>query len=229
MASPADVINQNTPTLLSVAIAAAILAGTVGFFVGQLTSLGTVSSTRIPEKDIHEDSASSIDDVDTSAGKKHDKGSSLNEWPRDEEYKLVLVVRTDLGMTKGNHITYRTWFYKDERSNYYVYSGKIAAQCGHATLACYKSSLPQKSGKSSRTAAALKQWEHMGQAKIAVQCRSEDDLLMYQAQAISLGLVAEVIYDAGRTQIAANSATVLGIGPGPKSVIDQVTGTLKLL
>ena len=34
----------------------------------------------------------------------------------NEEHKLVLVVRTDLGMGKG----------------------KIAAQCGHATLACYK-------------------------------------------------------------------------------------------
>lgn len=35
---------------------------------------------------------------------------------------------------------------------------------------------------------------------------------MLQATAISLGLVAEVIHDAGRTQIAAGSATVLGIG-----------------
>jgi PTH2 family peptidyl-tRNA hydrolase len=52
---------------------------------------------------------------------------------------------------------------------------------------------------------------------------------MLQATAISLGLVAEVIADAGRTQIASGSHTVLGIGPAPKSVIDRVTGTLKLL
>ena len=50
-----------------------------------------------------------------------------------------------------------------------------------------------------------------------------------QATAISLGLVAEVIQDAGRTQIASGSHTVLGIGPAPKSVIDRVTGSLKLL
>lgn len=50
-----------------------------------------------------------------------------------------------------------------------------------------------------------------------------------QATAISLGLVAEVIADAGRTQIAAGSHTVLGIGPAPASVVDKVTGTLKLL
>jgi PTH2 family peptidyl-tRNA hydrolase len=69
----------------------------------------------------------------------------------------------------------------------------------------------------------------MGQAKIAVQIKSEDDMLMLQAQAISLGLSAKVIHDAGRTQIASGSATVLGVGPGPKSLVDQVTGHLKLL
>ena len=58
--------------------------------------------------------------------------------------------------------------------------------------------------------------------------KSEDELLMLQAAAMSLSLTAKMIHDAGRTQIAAGSATVLGIGPGPKSVIDQVTGSLKL-
>ena len=51
---------------------------------------------------------------------------------------------------------------------------------------------------------------------------------MLQAAAMSLFLTAKIVHDAGRTQIAAGSATVLGIGPGPKSVIDQVTGSLKL-
>jgi len=50
-----------------------------------------------------------------------------------------------------------------------------------------------------------------------------------QAKAMSMGLCAQVIHDAGRTQIASGSATVLGVGPGPKSVIDGVTGHLKLL
>lgn len=52
---------------------------------------------------------------------------------------------------------------------------------------------------------------------------------MLQAQAISMGLCAQVVRDAGRTQIAAGSATVLGVGPAPKSVVDQITGHLKLL
>jgi PTH2 family peptidyl-tRNA hydrolase len=67
-----------------------------------------------------------------------------------------------------------------------------------------------------------------GQMKVALQAKSEDEILMLQAAAMSLSLTAKIIHDAGRTQIAAGSATVLGIGPGPKSVIDQVTGNLKL-
>lgn len=52
---------------------------------------------------------------------------------------------------------------------------------------------------------------------------------MLQAQAMSMGVCAQVVRDAGRTQIAAGSATVLGVGPAPKGVVDAVTGGLKLL
>lgn len=62
-----------------------------------------------------------------------------------------------------------------------------------------------------------------------MQCKSEEELLTLQAQALSLGLCARIIHDAGRTQITSGSATVLGIGPGPKDVVNQVTGGLKLL
>ncbi|GME22205.1 Peptidyl-tRNA hydrolase PTH2 [Neofusicoccum parvum] len=121
---------------------------------------------------------------------------------RNEECKLVLVVRTDLKMGQG----------------------KIAAQCGHATLACYKAFLRQ-----APDSPVLRRWERYGQMKVALKCTSEEDMQLLQAQALSLGLCAQIIHDAGRTQIAAGSATVLGIGPGPVSVINQVTGHLKLL
>ena len=45
---------------------------------------------------------------------------------------------------------------------------------------------------------------------------------------MSIGVNAAIIHDAGRTQIAAGSATVLGLGPAPKAVLDQITGDLKL-
>jgi PTH2 family peptidyl-tRNA hydrolase len=63
---------------------------------------------------------------------------------------------------------------------------------------------------------------------VALQVKSEEEMLLLQAQALSLGLCARVIQDAGRTQIASGSRTVLGI-LGPKGVVDTVTGQLKLL
>ncbi|KAI1797666.1 peptidyl-tRNA hydrolase II [Ganoderma leucocontextum] len=117
-----------------------------------------------------------------------------------EPCKLVLVVRTDLAMS----------------------TGKIAAQCGHATLACYKAL--QKTNP-----ALLKHWERTGQAKVALKASSEDELLELEAIAKSLNLAARSILDAGRTQIAAGSRTVLGIGPGPVELVNKVTGKLRLL
>jgi len=117
-----------------------------------------------------------------------------------EPCKLVLVVRTDLGMS----------------------SGKIAAQCGHATLACYKALYKTNPG-------LLRHWERTGQAKIALKATSEEDLLEMEAVAKSLNLCARAIHDAGRTQIAAGSRTVLGIGPGPVELVNRVTGKLRLL
>ena len=102
-------------------------------------------------------------------------------------------------------------------------TGKIAAQASHATLACYKHYL-----STAPNSPILKRWEYGGQAKVALQVKTEEELLVLQAQAISLGLCAQVIRDAGRTQIASGSRTVLGV-LGPKSVVDSVTGSLKLL
>ena len=102
--------------------------------------------------------------------------------------------------------------------------GKIAAQCSHATLACYKALF-----RTDPAHPILRRWERLGQAKVAVKTENEEELLLLQAQAVSLGLCAQVIHDQGRTQIPSGSATVLGVGPGPKSVVDQVTKHLKLL
>ncbi|CAO3671829.1 unnamed protein product [Rhizopus stolonifer] len=85
--------------------------------------------------------------------------------------------------------------------------GKMAAQCGHATLACYKAAKKDHPE-------ALKAWEHCGQAKVALKCDGEEKLLELEAMAYSLGLTARTIKDAGRTQIAPGSRTVLGVGPG---------------
>ncbi|KAF2862494.1 PTH2-domain-containing protein [Piedraia hortae CBS 480.64] len=172
------------PSTATIALSSAIISGLLGYYIGQARSIGIFGGSAIAPENA--DNSSS------------DEEASSKEKNSGEECKLVLVVRTDLGMTKG----------------------KIAAQCGHATLACYKAI---------RDKNLLRRWERSGQAKVALKADSEEELLILQAQAVSLGLCVQIIHDAGRTQIASGSATVLGIGPAPKSKVDEVTGQLKLL
>ncbi|CUA68193.1 putative peptidyl-tRNA hydrolase 2 [Rhizoctonia solani] len=178
-------------------VAVALVSATIGYWAGVGSSL---KYTNVTPKQSPAPSAKE-EDSDNEDSEEHDD-RNLGEVKAGmmEECKLVLVVRTDLGMTKG----------------------KIAAQCGHATLACYKA-------LSSANPALLRHWERFGQPKIALKCDSEEELLLLQATAQSLSLCARSIQDAGRTQIAAGSRTVLGVGPGPASLINQVTGKLKLL
>ncbi len=42
------------------------------------------------------------------------------------------------------------------------------------------------------------------------------------------GIIAEIIRDAGRTQIARGTTTVAAVGPAPVNMIDLLTGHLKL-
>jgi PTH2 family peptidyl-tRNA hydrolase len=181
----------------------AVATGAAGFFLGRHLALSAQASSPTPNVVTSAESTKKpvIDDSEDYESESEDDQEELGEFKDSrEECKLVLVVRTDLGMTKG----------------------KIAAQASHATLACYKALKAANSP-------VLSRWERLGQAKIAVQVKSEDELLLLQAQAMSVGLCAKIIHDAGRTQIASGSATVLGVGPGPRSVVDQVTGGLKLL
>ncbi|KAL8914714.1 MAG: hypothetical protein Q9171_000727 [Xanthocarpia ochracea] len=241
--SPAS--DRQPPSATSIIIGTAILGVALGYFIGQGSSLGIFGSTPPPSKGksksknakkswpnsydvtIHPDSSdeevfkqirgadlgieSQESSEDTSSDEPEagdqlgQKQEGLNQFEENrEECKLVLVVRTDLGMGKG----------------------KIAAQCSHATLACYRA---LSSNFPSSLNPVLKRWERMGQAKVVLQAKNEEEIETLQAQALSLGLCAQIIHDAGRTQIASGSATVLGVGPGPKSVVDQVTGGLKLL
>lgn len=201
---------SGSPSLIATAAAAGLFGLVAGYFIGTGSSIGLFSNSGDSAKKswpnsydvkVHADSSDEADDEEDEAEDEGDGNELRNFDDTNEEVKLVLAVRTDLGMTKG----------------------KIAAQCGHATLACYK-----YLANSTTSTGLLRKWENNGQPKIAVQAKSEEELDTLQALAVSLGLCARVIHDAGRTQIAAGSATVLGV-LGPKSVVDRVTGHLKLL
>lgn len=74
----------------------------------------------------------------------------------------------------------------------------------------------------------LQSWKRNGQPKVVVKTETQASLLTLQQHAIKLGLIQSVIKDAGRTQVAPGSITVMAVGPGPKDKIDLVTGSLKL-
>lgn len=126
-------------------------------------------------------------------------GSETSAMGESGEYKMVMVVRSDLKMGKG----------------------KVAAQCSHAAVSAYKQ-LQRRSPE------LLKQWEYCGQPKVVLRAPDEDSLHELAAHARELGLSVSMIQDAGRTQIVPGSRTVLGIGPGPVNLVDKVSGHLKL-
>ncbi|KAK4037191.1 hypothetical protein OUZ56_029231 [Daphnia magna] len=118
----------------------------------------------------------------------------------NQPIKMVIVVRNNLGMGKG----------------------KIASQCAHAAVQCYKTALRMDN----RT---LKIWLASGQPKVVVKVDTEEELLSISALSSKIGLINCLIRDAGKTQLEPSTTTVLGIGPGKKQDIDSVTGHLKLL
>eukprot|EP00922_Rhytidocystis_sp_ex-Travisia-forbesii_P029935 GHVS01043898.1.p1 GENE.GHVS01043898.1~~GHVS01043898.1.p1 ORF type:complete len:188 (+),score=25.34 GHVS01043898.1:75-566(+) len=116
------------------------------------------------------------------------------------ECKMVLLVRTDLGMGKG----------------------KIAAQCGHAVIGAYRHALKNDNG-------LLQNWSRHGEGKVVLKLPDEQAMYDMCAKAKTSGLSHYLVCDAGRTQIPSGSVTVLAIGPGPVKLVDEITGHLKLL
>uniref|UniRef100_A0A8C5R7G1 peptidyl-tRNA hydrolase n=1 Tax=Leptobrachium leishanense TaxID=445787 RepID=A0A8C5R7G1_9ANUR len=116
-------------------------------------------------------------------------------------YKMVFVVNMELPMGVG----------------------KVAAQVGHATLGLYQLLL-----KESKTREMACKWDDYGAKKVVLQGSNMAHLLELQALAISMNLPTYMVQDAGRTQIATGSYTVLAI-MGEEDCVNLVTGKLKLL
>ncbi len=97
--------------------------------------------------------------------------------------------------------------------------GKIAAQCAHGSIAAYL-----KAASDVRDA-----WADAGMPKIVLKVSGEKELAVLFQKAKKSGLPAALIQDAGHTQIAPGSKTVVGLGPADESDLDALTGELKLL
>lgn len=118
----------------------------------------------------------------------------------DFEYKQVIVLRTDLKMSKG----------------------KMAAQAGHAAVSAAEYARKNRPEW-------WNPWMREGQCKIAVKVASERELLELERKARNEGLPVALIVDRGLTELPPETITCLGIGPAPSDKVDVITGNLPLL
>ena len=118
----------------------------------------------------------------------------------DFDYKMVIVTRSDLSLSPG----------------------KLAVQVAHAAVAC---TLLVKKEKHEW----FLKWQREGAKKVVVKVDALEDFYLLQEQAEELGICTMLISDAGHTEIPEGTVTVLGIGPAPSNLMDQVTGELPLL
>jgi PTH2 family peptidyl-tRNA hydrolase len=124
----------------------------------------------------------------------------MKEKKMDFEYKMVIVTREDLDLSPG----------------------KLAAQVAHAAVSC---ALFTKKNNSKW----FSKWQNEGAKKAILKVDSTEDFYPLKEEAEQLNIAAFLIEDAGHTEIPAGTKTVLGIGPAPNNLIDQITGDLPLL
>lgn len=88
------------PSTAAIAIASAIVAGTIGYFLGQGKALGLFGGSPAAPS-LRDEHGLDPDEEEDTDEEEDEKQHGLKDWEGNEECKLVLVVRTDLGMTKG--------------------------------------------------------------------------------------------------------------------------------
>ena len=99
--------------------------------------------------------------------------------------------------------------------------GKMVAQGAHASMKALLENMEHPN---------IKQWLAGPFAKIVVSVDSEQELIDVYNRAVSAGLIAALITDAGRTEfngVATN--TCIAVGPATAEQLAPITGHLKLL
>ncbi|MCI4457258.1 MAG: peptidyl-tRNA hydrolase [Desulfurococcales archaeon] len=119
-----------------------------------------------------------------------------------EEYKQVIVVRSDLKMSKG----------------------KLAVQVAHASVDAVLKAINDKEWST-----WVNKWVEQGMKKIVVRVENEERLLDIYNKCVSNKLPCSIIRDAGKTELPPGTLTAVGIGPAPSDLIDMISGDLPLL
>ena len=116
------------------------------------------------------------------------------------EYKQVIIVRTDLEMSRG----------------------KIAGQVAHAAIGA--------ANHADCNQHEFNLWYNDGrdQKKVILAARDEDHLMNIFAQAMAAELPFALVFDQGKTELPPDTLTCLGIGPADAEQIDKITSSLPL-
>ena len=117
-----------------------------------------------------------------------------------EEYKQVILIRTDLEMG----------------------TGKKCAQSCHASVSASDQVRIQNTS-------VWKNWKNSGQKKVVLKIKSKEELNNIIKDLEKNKLSYFIVKDAGLTQLPPGTTTAVGIGPALSSEIDKITGDLKLL
>jgi PTH2 family peptidyl-tRNA hydrolase len=107
------------------------------------------------------------------------------------------------------------------RKDLKMQKGKIASQCAHASIGLYKKLLKNKNN-------LLNDWEKSGSKKIVLKVDNESafgDIIKYCQMN---NILNHTVVDAGRTQIEANSKTVICVIEESKK-LNNLTRNYKLM
>ena len=116
------------------------------------------------------------------------------------DYKLIIAVRHDLALSKG----------------------KTAAQVAHAAVGCVLAA--QKTYPR-----VMERWLLEGQRKVVVRVPGLKELFELEELAKKRDIIFNIITDAGRTEVKPGTITCIGLGPDKASIMDEITGELKLM
>jgi len=136
------------------------------------------------------------------------KGNKIEPKPKAnaKEQKMVLLVREDLNMS----------------------SGKVAAQCSHAAVGLFQRLISEEYRSNPTVQKNLKTWIEEGQKKVCLSIANLETLEDLRASCSMKRIPYFVVEDAGRTEVAYGSETVMAIGPCENEVLDRLTGKLRL-
>ncbi|MFX1455973.1 MAG: peptidyl-tRNA hydrolase Pth2 [Promethearchaeota archaeon] len=117
-----------------------------------------------------------------------------------EEFKQVILIRTDLKMG----------------------TGKKCVQSCHASVSA--SDLVRVHNKN-----VWKNWKNSGQKKVVIKLNNIEHMIEIIKKLDSDNIPYFIVKDAGLTQLPPDTTTAIGVGPVESSRIDKITGDLKLL